>query len=38
MFFTLDGGCLGYSCIDNYVYTPHYSFVIALDAYKMKEY
>jgi hypothetical protein len=36
IFYNLNGGCKGYSCIDKYVYTPHYSFVLVVDEKKMK--
>lgn len=35
-YFNLIGGCKGYSCIDEYVYTPHYSFAVVTDEKKMK--
>ena len=34
--FNLNGGCKGYSCIDGYTYTPHYSFAVVIDEKKMK--
>lgn len=30
-YLNLNGGCKGYSCLDDYVYTPHYSLAIVED-------